>query len=73
MLEPGGEVGEHTTETGQELIVILEGTATVIAGGERGEATAPSEVLIPINTVHNVKNESSKLLKYVYIVSTNRN
>jgi len=34
------------------------------------EVEAPSEVLIPANTIHNVKNESFKLLKYVYVVST---
>ncbi len=73
VLEPGGEVGEHATETGQELIIILEGIATVIADGERGEATAPSEVLIPIHTIHNIKNEFHKPLKYIYIVSTNKN
>ncbi len=72
VLDPGKEVGEHATEAGQELIIILEGTATVVAEGESSEAPAISEVLIPAHTVHNVRNATNSQLKYVYVVSTNK-
>jgi quercetin dioxygenase-like cupin family protein len=68
ILEPGKEVGEHTTEDGEELIVMVEGKAEIMSGGRAEEAEAPCVVLVPSHTVHNIKNRSKTLLKYVYIV-----
>ena len=69
VLKPGEEVGEHSTEKGEELIIILEGTARVIAADEAEDVDAPSLVVIPPHTIHNVKNESYKMLRYVYNVA----
>jgi quercetin dioxygenase-like cupin family protein len=71
VLEPGREIGEHRTEAGEELIVLLEGTAKVISGGKEGNAKSPSVVLIPPHTLHNVKNEGQGALRYLYVVSMN--
>ena len=68
VLEPGKEVGEHSTESGEELIVMVDGRAEVIPDGHTEMVEAPCVVLIPAHTVHNVKNRSKTLLKYVYIV-----
>jgi quercetin dioxygenase-like cupin family protein len=68
VLEPGKEVGEHETEGGEELIVMVEGSAEVIADGHTTMAEAPCVVLMPAHTVHNVRNSSETLLKYVYVV-----
>jgi quercetin dioxygenase-like cupin family protein len=68
VLEPGKEVGEHKTEGGEELIVILDGEAEVISDGHPEAVEAPCVVLIPAHTVHNVKNRSETFLKYVYVV-----
>lgn len=68
VLEPGKEVGEHKTEDGEELIVMVEGKAEVISGGHADRVEAPCLVLMPAHTVHNVKNRSETLLKYVYVV-----
>lgn len=68
ILEPGMEVGEHTTEGGEELIVMVEGKAEIISDGRAETVEAPCVVLVPAYTVHNVKNRSGILLKYVYIV-----
>jgi quercetin dioxygenase-like cupin family protein len=73
VLEPGKEVGEHATEGGEELIVIVEGKAEVTSGGHAESAEAPCVVLVPAHTVHNVKNRSETPLKYVYtVVATDR-
>jgi len=69
-LRPGKEVGEHTTEGGEELIVMVEGKAEIISGGHAETVEAPCVVLIPAHTVHNVRNGSESLLKYVYVVVT---
>ncbi len=68
VLEPGKEVGEHHTDDGEELIVMVEGKAEVISGGHATAAEAPCVVLIPAHTVHNVKNTSKTPLRYVYVV-----
>jgi quercetin dioxygenase-like cupin family protein len=65
-LEPHKEVGEHATEDGEELIVVVEGKAEVTSNGHSETVEAPCVVLIPAHTTHNVKNKSETLLKYVY-------
>ncbi len=72
VLEPGRDVGEHTTENGEEVLVILEGTAEIIVGSRTTGKTvhSPSAVLIPAHTVHNVLNRSRMDLKYVYIIQS---
>jgi quercetin dioxygenase-like cupin family protein len=68
-LEPGEEVGEHKTEGREEAIIILHGTATVVCEGEAYEAKEKQFVYIPPESVHNIINNSKKLLEYVYIVT----
>ncbi len=68
VLEPGKEVGEHTTEAEEELIVMIEGKAEVTSNGHAEAVEAPCVVLVPAHTVHNVKNRSKTLLKYVYVL-----
>ena len=70
ILEPGKEVGEHATEGGEELIVMVEGKARVTSGKHSEMVQAPCVVLVPAHMVHNVKNTSKSLLKYVYVVVT---
>lgn len=72
LLEPGEEVGEHKTEGGEELIVVMDGSAELLCGGEVETIHAPAVVLIPAHTLHNVKNKSKSPLKYVYVVATSR-
>jgi mannose-6-phosphate isomerase-like protein (cupin superfamily) len=66
--EPGKEVGEHTTEEGEELIVMIEGKAEIMSGGHAEEFESPCVVLVPAYTIHNVKNTAKAPLKYVYVV-----
>ncbi len=51
------------------MIVMVEGRAEVISDGHAEGVEAPCIVLIPAHTVHNVRNRSETLLKYVYVVA----
>jgi len=72
VLEQGKEVGEHSTRDGEEILVLMEGTAEVTAAGETRAVPAPAVILIPANTSHNVKNQSGRSLRYVYVVTAKR-
>ena len=68
VLEPGKDVGEHTTEGREELIVMVEGKAEVTSNGHAETVEAPCVVLVHAHTVHDVRNTSKVLLKYVYVL-----
>jgi len=70
VLEEGKEVGEHETGGGEELIVVIDGTAEVSFGTKSETAQAPAVVLVPAHTHHNVKNKSETPLRYVYVYNT---
>jgi len=72
VLEPGGEVGEHRTGESEEVIVVLEGMAEVTCAGKKETVGSPAAVLIPPNSLHNVRNASRTQLRYVYVVSAGR-
>jgi quercetin dioxygenase-like cupin family protein len=70
VLKKGEEVGEHKTDNVEEVIVVLEGETTIFVEGKKyKKLKSPSVVYIPQNVVHNVVNNSSKVLKYIYITS----
>lgn len=68
-LHKGEEVGEHITESREEVLYIVEGEAKVTVGELAEYAEAGSMIYIPPQTKHNVKNESDEDLKYIYVVS----
>lgn len=72
LLESDEEVGEHKTEAGEELIVVMDGAAEVLCDGEARTICAPAVVLIPAHTLHNVRNVSENPLRYVYVVALDR-
>lgn len=67
-LEPGKEIGEHSTEKGEEFILVLEGEATVVCGEEKAVLAKDQCVFIPQESRHNVMNCSSEKLIYAYFV-----
>ena len=69
-LEQGKEVGEHRTGGGEELVILMDGTAEVSCDAETETVNAPAVVLVPPNTPHNVKNASATPLKYLYVYNT---
>ena len=67
VLEAGKEVGAHETGGGEELMVFTDGVAEVLHGGEVETVQAPSVVLMPAHTLHNVRNASKTPLRYIYV------
>ena len=71
VLKKNQEVGEHKTDNVEEVIVVLEGIATLVIRGKKYKTfKAPSVIYIKPNVLHNIVNKSSKLLKYIYITSS---
>lgn len=67
-LEPNEEIGEHSTENGEEFILVLEGVATVMNNNEKIFLQKNQCVFIPQQSRHNVINEGKELLIYLYFV-----
>lgn len=68
-LQPGEEVGEHTTENREEIVVVLKGTATLQKDGKSFIMVSGTAHFIGEGIKHNVRNESREPLEYAYIVA----
>jgi quercetin dioxygenase-like cupin family protein len=70
VLGVGESVGEHNTEFKEEAIIIIDGEAEIYtSSGEPIKAKKETLVYIPPDTVHNVKNAGSDVLRYVYVTA----
>ena len=70
ILKHGEEVGEHRTDDREEMLISLQGRASITCESETVEVDAISVVYIPRNARHNVMNKSSCDLKYIYLVTS---
>lgn len=68
ILKKGEQVGKHITENKEEIIIILLGKATILVEDKKIIVKKNHLVYIGPNKKHNIKNESSNILKYIYIV-----
>ncbi len=69
-LQGGGDVGKHSTNDHEEILVILEGAGDVEADGYgRRPVKGGQVVFIPPRTVHNVYHTGPAPLRYIYIVA----
>ncbi len=68
-LAPGKSVGRHSTGTGEEFILVLEGVATAVVAGKENRLNAKDCIFIPSETEHDVFNHSKEDLIYVYFVA----
>jgi mannose-6-phosphate isomerase-like protein (cupin superfamily) len=66
---PGEETGEHVTAGKEEVIIVLEGTATVHLGRRVVKVRPGFALFIGEGVLHNVRNEGRKRLRYVYVRS----
>jgi quercetin dioxygenase-like cupin family protein len=72
-LEPCQEVGQHSTEDYEEIIIILEGEGELESEGIGRMKIARGQVAYnPPDTRHNVINTGDGPLRYIYIVSKAR-
>lgn len=69
-LAPGKDVGRHSTEKNEEMLVILEGQGEVeLEGFGRLKIVAGRTAYVPPKTRHNVFNTGTGPLKYIFIVA----
>jgi mannose-6-phosphate isomerase-like protein (cupin superfamily) len=67
--KPGEETGAHVTAGKEEVIIVLEGTATVRLGRRVVKLRPGFAFFICEGVLHNVRNEGRKRLRYVYVRS----
>ena len=69
-LQPGEEVGVHSTKHYEEMLVILSGSGEGrIEGRKPLSLTAPMIAYIPPHTEHNVVNTGTEIMRYIYVVT----
>ena len=67
-LESGEKMHRHSTENGKEILIVLEGIATVLIGENTVKVEKEESIFIPMQTEHEVRNDSDNLVRYVYVV-----
>ncbi len=69
-LKPGEGVGVHSTESNEELLIVLSGSGKFnLKEGDGIPIEGGSFLYCPPETTHNVVNSSEENLVYVYVVS----
>lgn len=68
-LKPGEEIGWHTTDQREELIIPVKGKATVKIKEENIKLGPGQTYYVPEGIKHNVTNQENKELEYIYVVS----
>ena len=70
VLAAGKDVGLHSTELNEEILVILEGQGEVVLQGFGHVKIAAGQIAyVPPKTRHNVFNRGTEPLKYIFIVA----
>ncbi len=69
-IEPGHRLGTHT-DSAEEILLILEGTAEVSLGDERGELSAGEIALVPSMVPHGLRNTGDETVRVVGFFSSN--
>jgi quercetin dioxygenase-like cupin family protein len=73
VLSPGKDVGKHSTDNHEELIVVLSGEGELeVAGIGRTRIRAGMVAYNPPQTEHNVINTGKESLIYIYVVATTK-
>ena len=70
VLQPDESIGEHSTGSNEELIVILQGEGRFLfENGTELILKSNTVAYCPPETIHNIKNTGSSPLHYIYIVA----
>lgn len=68
-LKKGESVGTHNTGSKEEILFILSGSALVCLPRKDFILKTGMMLYIPPHTLHDVKNSSGRLLKYIYVTA----
>lgn len=71
-MEPGGDADPHLHEEIEQIMYILTGKMYVNIGGQENTLTEGDVVIIPKNTMHEVKNVGASHLRFVLMYSPPR-
>lgn len=69
-LEPGHRLGTHT-DSAEEILLILEGTAEVSLGDEKGRLSTGEMALVPAMEPHGLRNVGDETVRVVGFFSSN--
>ena len=70
MLRPGENIGEHSTNEREEIIIILKGEGKAVIDSNKIFAIKENHTLyIPMQTIHDIKNSGKENLEYVFVTS----
>lgn len=69
-LEPGCRLGTHT-DSAEEILLILEGTAEVSVGDESGRVSAGELAVVPAMVPHGMRNAGDETVRVVGFFSSN--
>lgn len=61
-LEPGKEIGQHT-DNAEELLIVLQGQAEILIKEESQKVNTGGLVVVPSMFPHNIKNTGNEILK----------
>jgi len=71
VLAPGKSVGKHSTETKEEIVIVLEGRGEMrITGSGVLSLSGGTAAYCPPRTEHDVVNTGAGPLRYVYVTAT---
>ena len=70
--EPAGELATHT-DSAEELLLVIEGSAEATVGGEVGRLEAGDIALVPALTPHGLRNVGDDTLRVVGFFSSSTN
>lgn len=69
LLKPGESMHKHSTEGNEEQLVFLAGHARVVLAGESVPMGAGEVLYIPPHTEHEIHNEGTEDVRYVFTVA----
>ncbi|MGQ9583337.1 MAG: cupin domain-containing protein, partial [Thermoplasmatota archaeon] len=69
LMDAGEETGFHTASGKEEVLIVLDGAATVYLESRRLRVPVGHSLFIRESSTHNVRNEGPGLLRYVYVRS----
>ncbi len=69
-LEPGCRLGTHT-DSAEEILLILEGTAEASVGYEQGQVSAGELAVVPAMVPHGLRNVGDETVRVVGFFSSN--
>lgn len=66
-LPVGGDIGEETHPSTDQIFLIVEGEGEAVVGGEKRQFEEKDLIFVPAGTLHNIKNTGDEDLKLITI------